>query len=80
MFHRMRMVGRLDGYLTGPSAAPPSAVGMSFVSGHLAAFGLTEADLATFHLRQDYGFEAKDPRTVSFGRKCLLARRLAERG
>jgi hypothetical protein len=32
------------------------------------------------HLRRSYGFEEKDKRTVSFGRKCLLARRLVERG
>ena len=50
----LRMVGRLDGYLTGPSADAASAVGMGFVSRHLAAFGLTKADLRTFHLRQDY--------------------------
>ena len=32
------------------------------------------------HLRRAYGFEEKDKRTASFGRKCLLARRLVERG
>src|SRR6185436_12639184 len=31
-------------------------------------------------LRESYGFEHKDKRTQSFGRKCLLARRLVERG
>jgi Protein of unknown function (DUF1501) len=31
-------------------------------------------------LRASYGFEHKDKRTQSFGRKCLLARRLVERG
>jgi extracellular elastinolytic metalloproteinase len=50
----LRMVGRLDGYLTGPSADAASAVGMGFVSRHLAAFGLTKADLATFRLEKDY--------------------------
>jgi hypothetical protein len=32
------------------------------------------------HLRRAYGFEHSDKRTVSFARKCLLARRLVERG
>ena len=32
------------------------------------------------HLRRDYGLEQADGRTRSFGRKCLLARRLVERG
>jgi hypothetical protein len=32
------------------------------------------------HLRRAYGFEEKEKRTVSFARKCLLARRLVERG
>jgi hypothetical protein len=31
-------------------------------------------------LRRSYGFEHPDKRTVSFARKCLLARRLVERG
>ena len=31
-------------------------------------------------LRKSYGFEHKDKRTVSFARKCLLARRLVEKG
>jgi Protein of unknown function (DUF1501) len=37
-------------------------------------------DTEPLPLRQNYGLEAKDARTVSFGRKCLLARRLVERG
>jgi hypothetical protein len=31
-------------------------------------------------LRRAYGFEHQDKRTAAFGRKCLLARRLVERG
>jgi hypothetical protein len=31
-------------------------------------------------LRRSYGLEHADPRTQAFGRKCLLARRLVERG
>jgi hypothetical protein len=31
-------------------------------------------------LRASYGLEEKEPRLVKFGRKCLLARRLVERG
>jgi extracellular elastinolytic metalloproteinase len=50
----LRMVGRLNGYLTEPSRRPPTRVAMTFVQAHLAAFGLSTADLGTFHLRQDY--------------------------
>ena len=32
------------------------------------------------HIHQLYGLEQKEERTQSFGRKCLLARRLVERG
>jgi hypothetical protein len=32
------------------------------------------------HIQQRYGLEHKDERTRSFGRKCLLARRLVEKG
>jgi hypothetical protein len=45
-----------------------------------AALDVGNIDSESLTLRQNYGFEAKDPRTVSFGRKCLLARRLVERG
>jgi extracellular elastinolytic metalloproteinase len=50
----LRMVGSLDGYLTGASARRATNVAMVFVRSHLAAFGLSRADLKTFHLRQDY--------------------------
>jgi hypothetical protein len=50
----LRMIGRLDGFLTGPSARPASAVAMGFVTRNLAGFGLTKADLTTFRLRRDY--------------------------
>ncbi len=50
----LRMVGRLDGYLTGPSARSSASVALGFVRANLAAFGLMKADLRTFHLRQDY--------------------------
>ncbi len=45
-----------------------------------AALDVGKVDSEPLPLRQGYGFEAKDARTVSFGRKCLLARRLVERG
>jgi hypothetical protein len=32
------------------------------------------------HIRRSYGLDHEDARTQSFGRKCLLARRLVERG
>jgi hypothetical protein len=50
----LRMVGRLDGFLTGASDRPASQVAMDYVRSHLRAFGLNRADLRTFRLRQDY--------------------------
>ncbi len=50
----LRMVGRLDGFLTTRSARPARAVAMGFVRTNRTAFGLTDADITTFRLRQDY--------------------------
>ncbi len=50
----LRMVGRLDGYLTGPSRRPEKAVVIGYVRSNRTAFGLTNADLKTFRLRKDY--------------------------
>ncbi|MGV3774373.1 MAG: DUF1501 domain-containing protein [Verrucomicrobiales bacterium] len=45
-----------------------------------AALEVGDVEKEPEYLRQAYGFEHKDARTVSFGRKCLMARRLVERG
>ena len=45
-----------------------------------AALDVGNLDTEPAPLRRGYGFEAPDQRTVSFARKCLLARRLVERG
>jgi hypothetical protein len=45
-----------------------------------AALDVGNVDSEPENLRRSYGFEDKDKRTVNFGRKCLLARRLVERG
>jgi extracellular elastinolytic metalloproteinase len=50
----LRFVGRLDGFLTGPSDKPAETVAMDYVRLHLAAFGLSRGDLRTLHLRSDY--------------------------
>ncbi len=50
----LRFVGRLDGFLTGPSVRPARRVALDFVRSRLAAFGLSRPDLATFDLRRDY--------------------------
>jgi extracellular elastinolytic metalloproteinase len=50
----LRMVGRLDGFLTGASVRPAREVAMRYVRSHLRAFGLDRADLRTLQLRQDY--------------------------
>src|SRR5262249_2124234 len=49
-----RNLGSLDGFLTDRSAAPAAEIAMGYVRAHLADLGLTRADLASFHLRQDY--------------------------
>ena len=45
-----------------------------------AALEVGDVEAEPDYLRRAYGFEHKDKRTVSFARKCLLARRLVERG
>jgi hypothetical protein len=50
----VRWLGRLDGFLTGPSDQPPATVALGYVSDNAAALGLVPADLATFHLARDY--------------------------
>lgn len=45
-----------------------------------AAIELGDLEREPEHLRRAYGLGHSEKRTVSFGRKCLLARRLVERG
>jgi hypothetical protein len=45
-----------------------------------AALEVGDVELEPAYLKKSYGLEHADQRTVSFGRKCLLARRLVERG
>ena len=45
-----------------------------------AALEVGHLDGEPDYLRRTYALEHEDKRTVSFGRKCLLARRLVERG
>jgi hypothetical protein len=54
MFSTVRTVARLDGFLTGPSTAPPRRVALAFVRRHLDALGLTATDLGTLAFRRDY--------------------------
>ncbi|HEU5267131.1 MAG TPA: M36 family metallopeptidase, partial [Jatrophihabitans sp.] len=49
-----RFVGRLNGYLTGRSAASPARIAMNYVAAHPGVFRLTAADLARFRLARDY--------------------------
>ncbi|HZN42355.1 MAG TPA: hypothetical protein VFC08_01380, partial [Actinomycetota bacterium] len=50
----LRFLGRLDGFLTGPSDGSASAVALDYVRSHRIAFGLSRSDLRTFRLRRDY--------------------------
>lgn len=45
-----------------------------------AALEVGNLDSEPAPLRTQYGIDAKEPRLAAFGRKCLLARRLVERG
>ena len=49
-----RMVGRLDGFLTGPSAASASSIALGYVGNNAAAFGLDEKSIASLELTRDY--------------------------
>lgn len=45
-----------------------------------SALEVGDLNRETAYIQRDYGLEHADERTRSFGRKCLLARRLVERG
>jgi hypothetical protein len=45
-----------------------------------SALEIGNLDSESAHIRTEYGLEHGDPRTRSFARKCLLARRLVEKG
>ena len=49
-----RQLSRLDGFLTGPSNRPATAVALGYVRAHLSALGLTQADLKTFQLSRNW--------------------------
>ena len=62
-----RMVGRLDGYLTGPSGASAADVALGYVRAHAGVFGI---DLSTLQLaRQSTSAERQSPRLVATGRE-----------
>ena len=50
----VRILEKLDGFLTGPSGRPARSVALSYVRQHVVALGLTRADLRTFHFHRDY--------------------------
>ena len=50
----VRIVARLNGFLTEASTKPAPTVVMDYLSAHLAALGLSRNDLATFTLRRTY--------------------------
>jgi extracellular elastinolytic metalloproteinase len=50
----VRMLTRLDGFLTGASDKGFARIAHHYVATHHAALGLTRADLATFHLKRNY--------------------------
>ena len=50
----VRVVARLNGFLTAANSKPAPTIVMSYLATHLAALGLTRNDLATFDLRRDY--------------------------
>jgi extracellular elastinolytic metalloproteinase len=50
----VRILEKLDGYLTGASGRPPRAVALAYVRAHRGALGLSAADLKTFQFHRDY--------------------------
>jgi extracellular elastinolytic metalloproteinase len=50
-----RFVGRLDGYLTGPSGADPGQVALDYVRSQPGVFGLSDADVDGLRLVRRYG-------------------------
>ncbi len=47
-------VGKTNGFLTGPSAAPAGVVGLDYVKANAAALGLTANGVAALELSRDY--------------------------
>ncbi len=50
----VRMLTRLDGYLTGASHRGAPRIAHHYVARHHAELGLTRADVKTFHLKRNY--------------------------
>ena len=50
----VRILEKLDGYLTGPSGRPARSVAFAYVRRHHIALGLSRADLRTFDFHRDY--------------------------
>ena len=50
----VRILEKLDGYLTGPSGRPARGVALAYVRRHHAALGLSATDLTTFRFHRDY--------------------------
>jgi hypothetical protein len=50
----VRMLAKLDGYLTGKSDKKATTVALKYVRGNAAALGLTRGDLKTFKLKREY--------------------------
>jgi extracellular elastinolytic metalloproteinase len=50
----LHWVARIDGSLTGPSAAAPADIALGFLRTYRRAFGVRHADFATLRFRNDY--------------------------
>ena len=50
----VRMLAKLDGYLTGKSEKKATTVALKYVRGNHTALGLTTGDLKTFKLKREY--------------------------
>ncbi len=50
----VRLLARLDGFLSRPSRGTPASIALRFVRNHLPLLGLTEEDLATFRFAHAY--------------------------
>jgi extracellular elastinolytic metalloproteinase len=50
----VRILSRLDGFLTGTSKLPAKKIALKYVRSNHAALGLTSADMKTFKLKREY--------------------------
>jgi extracellular elastinolytic metalloproteinase len=57
----VRVLEKLDGYLTGPSGRSARSVALGYVRQHLTSLGLTTGDLRTFRFHRESRHRGRSP-------------------